>query len=50
MLENEEIEEPQSSPVKEIFQTFFKSYSAVTGLVILIGISDGLYRTITLSY
>ena len=39
MLENEEIEEPAIKPVKEIFQTFFKSYSAVTGLVILIGIA-----------
>ena len=39
MLENEEIEEPIVKPVKEIFQTFFKSYSAVTGLVILIGIA-----------
>ena len=39
MLENEEIEEPVIKPVKEIFQTFFKSYSAVTGLVILIGIA-----------
>ena len=37
--ENEEIEEPTIKPVKEIFQTFFKSYSAVTGLVILIGIA-----------
>ena len=39
MLENEEIEEPAIKPVKEIFQTFFKSYSAVTGLIILIGIA-----------
>mgnify|MGYP000586012948 FL=1 len=39
MLENEEIEEPIIKPVKEIFQTFFKSYSAVTGLIILIGIA-----------
>ena len=39
MLENEEIEEPIIKPVKEIFQTFFKSYSAVTGLVILIVIA-----------
>ena len=39
MLENEEIEEPVIKPVKDIFQTFFKSYSAVTGLVILIGIA-----------
>ena len=39
MLENEEIEEPTIKPVKEIFQTFFKSYSAVTGLFILIGIA-----------
>ena len=39
MLENEEIEEPTIIPVKEIFQTFFKSYSAVTGLIILIGIA-----------
>ena len=39
MLENEEIEEPIVKPVKEIFQSFFKSYSAVTGLVILIGIA-----------
>ena len=39
MLENEEIEEPTIKPIKEIFQTFFKSYSAVTGLVILIGIA-----------
>ena len=39
MLENEEIEEPTIMPVKEIFQTFFKSYSAVTGLIILIGIA-----------
>ena len=39
MLENEDIEEPTIKPVKEIFQTFFKSYSAVTGLVILIGIA-----------
>ena len=39
MLENEEIEEPTIKPVKEIFQTFFKSYSAVTGLLILIGIA-----------
>ena len=39
MLENEEIEEPTIKPVKEIIQTFFKSYSAVTGLVILIGIA-----------
>jgi len=36
---NEEIEEPTIKPVKEIFQTFFKSYSAVTGLIILIGIA-----------
>ena len=36
MLENEE---PTIKPVKEIFQTFFKSYSAVTGLIILIGIA-----------
>ena len=35
MLENEE---PTIKPVKEIFQTFFKSYSAVTGLIIHIGI------------
>ena len=39
MLESEEIEEPTIKPVKEIFQTFFKSYSAVTGLIILIGIA-----------
>ena len=39
MLENEEIEEPTIKPVKEIFHSFFKSYSAVTGLVILIGIA-----------
>ena len=39
MLENEEIEEPTIKPVKEIFQTFFKSYSAVTGLIFLIGIA-----------
>ena len=39
MLENEEIEEPVIKPVKEIFQTFFQSYSAVTGLIILIGIA-----------
>ena len=39
MLENEEIEEPTIKPVKEIFQTFFNSYSAVTGLFILIGIA-----------
>lgn len=39
MLHNEEIEEPAIKPVKEIFQTFFKSYSAVTGLIILIGIA-----------
>lgn len=39
MSENEEIEEPTIKPVKEIFQTFFKSYSAVTGLIILIGIA-----------
>ena len=39
MLENEKIEEPTIKPVKEIFQTFFKSYSAVTGLIILIGIA-----------
>lgn len=39
MLENEETEEPIIKPVKEIFQTFFKSYSAVTGLIILIGIA-----------
>jgi|TARA_A100001015_G_scaffold28901_1_gene32110 peptide/nickel transport system permease protein len=39
MLENEETEEPTIKPVKEIFQTFFKSYSAVTGLIILIGIA-----------
>lgn len=39
MLENEEIEEPTIKPAKEIFQTFFKSYSAVTGLIILIGIA-----------
>ena len=39
MLENEDIEEPTIKPVKEIFQTFFKSYSAVTGLIILIGIA-----------
>ena len=39
MLQNEEIEEPTIKPVKEIFQTFFKSYSAVTGLIILIGIA-----------
>ena len=39
MLENEEIEESTIKPVKEIFQTFFKSYSAVTGLIILIGIA-----------
>ena len=39
MLQNEEIEEPAIKPVKEIFQTFFKSYSAVTGLIILMGIA-----------
>ena len=39
MLEDEEIEEPIVKPVKEIFQTFFKSYSAVTGLIILICIA-----------
>ena len=39
MSENEEIEEPTIKPVKEIFQAFFKSYSAVTGLIILIGIA-----------
>ena len=39
MLENEEIEEPTIRPIKEIFQTFFKSYSAVTGLIVLIGIA-----------
>ncbi len=39
MLENEEIEEPTIKPVKEIFQTFLKSYSAVTGLIVLIGIA-----------
>ncbi|MDC3093360.1 ABC transporter permease [Paracoccaceae bacterium] len=39
MLENEEIEEPTIKPVKEIFQTFFKSYSAVSGLIVLIGIA-----------
>ncbi len=39
MLENEETEEPTIKPVKEIFQTFFKSYSAVTGLINLIGIA-----------
>ena len=39
MLENEEIEEPTIEPVKEIFLAFFKSYSAVTGLIILIGIA-----------
>ena len=33
------IEEPTIKPVREIFQTFFKSYSAVTGLIILIGIA-----------
>ena len=39
MLENEEIEELAIKPVKEIFLTFLKSYSAVTGLIILIGIA-----------
>ena len=39
MLENEEIEEPAIKPVKEIFLTFLKSYSAVTGLMILVGIA-----------
>ena len=38
-MDNEEIEEPTIKPVKEIFQTFLKSYSAVTGLTILIGIA-----------
>ena len=37
--DTEEIEEPTIKPVKEIFQTFFKSYSAVTGLIILISIA-----------
>ena len=39
MLENEEIEEPAIKPVKEIFLAFLKSYSAVTGLMILVGIA-----------
>ena len=39
MLENEEIEELAIKPVKEIFLTFLKSYSAVTGLMILVGIA-----------
>ena len=39
MLENEQIEEPAIKPVKEIFLTFLKSYSAVTGLMILVGIA-----------
>ena len=39
MLENEEIEEPAIKPVKEIFLTFLKSYSAVTGLMVLVGIA-----------
>ena len=38
-MDNEEIEEPIIKPVKEIFQTFLKSYSAVTGLIILISIA-----------
>ena len=38
-MDNEEIEEPTIKPVREIFQTFLKSYSAVTGLTILIGIA-----------
>ena len=38
-MDNEEIEEPTIKPVKEIFQTFLKSYSAVTGLTILVGIA-----------
>ncbi|MDC3087043.1 ABC transporter permease [Paracoccaceae bacterium] len=39
MLENEEIKEPAIKPAKEIFLTFLKSYSAVTGLIILVGIA-----------
>ena len=39
MLENEEIEEPAIKPVKEIFLAFLKSYSAVTGLMVLVGIA-----------
>ena len=39
MLENEKIEEPAIKPVKEIFLTFLRSYSAVSGLIILIGIA-----------
>ena len=38
-MDNEEIEEPTIKPVREIFQTFLKSYSAVTGLIILISIA-----------
>ena len=39
MSENEEIEQVAINPVKEIFHTFFNSYSDVTGLIILIGIA-----------
>ena len=39
MADNEKIEEPIIKPVKEIFLTFCKSYSAVTGLIILVGIA-----------
>ena len=39
MADNEKIEELTIKPVKEILLTFSKSYSAVTGLIILIGIA-----------
>ena len=39
MSDNEKIEELTIKPVKEILLTFSKSYSAVTGLIILIGIA-----------
>ena len=39
MSDNEKIEELTIKPVKEILLTFSKSYSAVTGLIILIGVA-----------
>jgi peptide/nickel transport system permease protein len=39
VADNEKIEELTIKPVKEILLTFSKSYSAVTGLIILIGIA-----------
>ena len=35
----EEVEEKTYGPVREMLSTFFKSYSAITGLIILILIS-----------